>query len=144
MIATILRILVTIRFFFQKSLFALFEFEFVDLQELKVFVDLASISAGEGAMEVDRVKCLHAATTGYAPLIFNLDKHCDSKMFLEKCELVWKELASDPNLPKKLVSERQNSQNYSASFIDIFASHEHLKKDFQCDLQILYKMFEID
>lgn len=110
-----------------------------------MFVDLASISAGEGAMEVDRVKCLHAATTGFAPLIFNLDKNCDSKMFLEKCELVWKELTSDPNLPKKLVSERQNSQNYnSASFIDNFASHEHLKKDFQCDLQILYEIFEID
>lgn len=95
-------------------------------------------------MEVDRVKCLHAATTGFAPLIFNLDKNCDSKMFLEKCELVWKELTSDPNLPKKLVSERQNSQNYSPSFIDIFASREHLKKDFQCDLQILCKIFEID
>lgn len=73
-----------------------------------MFVDLASISAGEGAMEVAKVKCLHAATTGYAPLIFNLDKACGSKIFLEKCELVWKELDSDPNLPKKLVSERQN------------------------------------
>nr|XP_022293483.1 E3 ubiquitin-protein ligase rnf213-alpha-like isoform X1 [Crassostrea virginica] len=77
------------------------------LQELKVFVDLASISAGEGAMEVDKVKCLHAATTGYAPLIFNLDQTCDSKMFLEKCELVWKELNSDPKLPKKLIDTRR-------------------------------------
>lgn len=77
---------------------------FVALQELKVFVDLASISAGEGDMEVAKVKCLHAATTGYAPLIFNLNANCDSRMFLEKCELVWKELASDPKLPQKLVS----------------------------------------
>jgi hypothetical protein len=82
-------------------------FNIAGLQELKVFVDLASISAGEGDMEVAKVKCLHAATTGYAPLIFNLDANCDSKMFLEKCELVWKELASDPKLPQKLVSTCQ-------------------------------------
>lgn len=74
-----------------------------------MFVDLASISAGEGAMEVDKVKCLHAATTGYAPLIFNLDQTCDSKLFLEKCELVWKELNSDPKLPEKLVSYKLNT-----------------------------------
>ncbi|KAK3096790.1 hypothetical protein FSP39_003301 [Pinctada imbricata] len=72
------------------------------LKELKVFVDLASISAGEGAMEVDKVKCLHAATTGYAPLIFNLGQECDCDRFLEKCKEVWRELASDPGLPKKL------------------------------------------
>lgn len=69
-----------------------------------MFVDLASISAGEGAMEVAKVKCLHAATFGYSPMIFNLDKTCGLKIFLEKCELVWKELASDPNLPDKLAS----------------------------------------
>ena len=77
----------------------------VGQQELKVFVDLASISAGEGDMEVDKVKCLHAATTGYAPLIFNLDDQCDYIKFLEQCKLVWKELNSDPKLPLKLVSK---------------------------------------
>jgi hypothetical protein len=73
------------------------------LKELKVFVDLASISAGEGDMEIAKVNCLHSATTGYAPLIFNLEKECDSKMFLEKCQEVWKELDANPNLPEKLV-----------------------------------------
>ena len=67
-------------------------------------MDLASISAGEGAMEVDKVKCLHAATTGYAPLIFNLDSNCNYEKFLEKCKDVWRELEADPGLPKKLVS----------------------------------------
>ncbi|XP_062591685.1 E3 ubiquitin-protein ligase rnf213-alpha-like, partial [Saccostrea cucullata] len=72
------------------------------LKELKVFVDLASISAGEGDMEVAKVKFLHAATTGYAPLIFNLDDDCDYSKFLEKCQVVWKELKADPHLPTKL------------------------------------------
>lgn len=72
-------------------------------QELKVFVGLASISAGKGDMEVAKVKCLHAATTGYAPLIFNLGNMCDYRKFLEKCKLVWKELKTDPGLPIKLV-----------------------------------------
>ncbi|XP_021363650.1 E3 ubiquitin-protein ligase rnf213-alpha-like, partial [Mizuhopecten yessoensis] len=72
------------------------------LKELKVFVDLASISAGEGDIEIDKVRCLHSATTGYAPLIFNLTDDIGYKDFLKKCEMVWKELDADPNLPKKL------------------------------------------
>ncbi|XP_052062680.1 E3 ubiquitin-protein ligase rnf213-alpha-like isoform X2 [Mytilus californianus] len=77
------------------------------LKELKVFVDLASISAGEGDMEIAKVNCLHSATTGYAPLIFNLEKHCNTKMFLEKCQEVWKELDSNPQLPQKLLDTKR-------------------------------------
>ncbi|XP_071137099.1 E3 ubiquitin-protein ligase rnf213-alpha-like [Mytilus edulis] len=73
------------------------------LKELKVFVDLASISAGEGDMEIDKVNCLHSATTGYAPLIFNLEKDCNTKIFLNKCQEVWKELLANPELPRKLI-----------------------------------------
>ena len=90
-----------------------------------MFVDLASISAGEGAMEVDKVKCLHAATTGYAPLIFNLDPSCDFRMFLEKCELVWKELNSDPKLTNRLVS------------------YKHIFCNFFCDVAVLADSFQI-
>ena len=73
------------------------------LKALKVFLDLASISAGEGDMEIAKVNCLHAATTGYGPLIFDLDINIDSRAFLERCKILWKELDADPNLPKKLV-----------------------------------------
>ncbi|KAK3585587.1 hypothetical protein CHS0354_036774 [Potamilus streckersoni] len=73
------------------------------LKELKVFVDLASISAGEGDIEIAKVNCLHAATTGYASLIFDLDKHSGYKELLDKCQVLWKELKADPNLPKKLL-----------------------------------------
>ena len=74
------------------------------LRELKVFVELASNASGEGDMEIDKVNCLHSATTGYAPLIFNLEKTCNTKIFLEKCLEIWKELASNPQLPRMLVS----------------------------------------
>ncbi|XP_062600315.1 E3 ubiquitin-protein ligase rnf213-alpha-like [Saccostrea cucullata] len=70
--------------------------------ELKVFVDLATIAAGEGDIEVAKVKCLQSATAGYAPLIFILKKPCDSKLFLGKCKQVWKECETDKALPRKL------------------------------------------
>ncbi|XP_076113430.1 E3 ubiquitin-protein ligase RNF213-like [Mytilus galloprovincialis] len=72
------------------------------LKELQVFVDLASISAGEGDMEIAKVNCLHSATTGYAPLIFNLGQECDTEEFLKKCQDVWNDLDSNPQLPQKL------------------------------------------
>ncbi|XP_052087598.1 E3 ubiquitin-protein ligase rnf213-alpha-like isoform X5 [Mytilus californianus] len=77
------------------------------LKELKVFVELASMSAGETDIEVDRVQFLHAATTGYAPLIFNLDPNCNDLHFIEMCESVWKELETDPKLPQKLRDTHQ-------------------------------------
>lgn len=68
-----------------------------------MFVGLACLSAGERDMEVERIKCLHAATTGYAPLIFNLGDTCDYSRLLEQCELVWKNLKADPDLHFELV-----------------------------------------
>ncbi|KAK3585584.1 hypothetical protein CHS0354_036771 [Potamilus streckersoni] len=78
------------------------------LKELKVFVDLASISAGEGDIEIAKVNCLHAATTGYASLIFDPDKHYGYKELLDKCQVLWKELKADPNLPKKLLDTNRH------------------------------------
>ncbi|KAL3881536.1 hypothetical protein ACJMK2_027968, partial [Sinanodonta woodiana] len=74
------------------------------MKELKVFVDLASISAGDGDMEIDKVNCLHAAITGYAPLVFDLDVNFGYKILRERCNLVWEALEADPELPQKLVS----------------------------------------
>ncbi|KAL3881517.1 hypothetical protein ACJMK2_027949 [Sinanodonta woodiana] len=78
------------------------------LKELKVFVDLASISAGEGDMEIAKVNCLHAATTGYASLIFDHDEISGYKTLLQKCQILWKELKADPNLPKKLLDTNRH------------------------------------
>ncbi|KAK3585581.1 hypothetical protein CHS0354_036768 [Potamilus streckersoni] len=73
------------------------------LKELKVFVDLAMTSAGEGDMEIAKVNCLHAATTGYASLIFDLDEDSGYKELLDKCETIWNTLKVDKNLPTKLL-----------------------------------------
>ena len=80
----------------------------LDPKEVKVLVDLAMISAeGQGDLEVSKVSCLHAAVTGYAPLIYELESDCDFQKFLIKCQAVWKAVDVDKDLPKKLVSAAQ-------------------------------------
>ena len=73
------------------------------LKELKVFVDLALISAGEQPLDIDRVQGLNTAVLGYSPLIFHLNPDADYIELLDKCKLVWKELDTNPKLPEKLV-----------------------------------------
>ncbi|XP_052224866.1 E3 ubiquitin-protein ligase rnf213-alpha-like [Dreissena polymorpha] len=71
-------------------------------QELKVFVDLALLSAGEEPINIAKVQCLYSAVMGYSPLIFDLEHDCDIKQLLEKCRLVWKELDTNTKLPVQL------------------------------------------
>ena len=79
---------------------------FAGPNQVKVLVDLAMITAsGQGDMEVQKVRCLHAATMGYAPLIYDLDPELSTfEDFYRYCETVWKALQADPKLPQKLVS----------------------------------------
>ncbi|WAR07200.1 R213A-like protein [Mya arenaria] len=73
-------------------------------KELKVFVDLAMMSAGEERLNIAKVQCLHSAVLGYSPLIFDLDEtDCNYTRLLEMCKVVWKELAVNPKLPKQLL-----------------------------------------
>ncbi|ELK12270.1 RING finger protein 213 [Pteropus alecto] len=53
------------------------------INELKVFVDLASISAGENDIDVDRVACFHDAVQGYTSLLHKLDRSADFYVNLE-------------------------------------------------------------
>ncbi|XP_064634464.1 E3 ubiquitin-protein ligase rnf213-alpha-like [Lineus longissimus] len=78
--------------------------EIGETKHLKVFVDLASISAGEGDYNMDRVHMLHSVITGYAPLISDLPQNANAETFLNHCEMVWGALKSDPTLPMKLRS----------------------------------------
>ncbi|XP_029014016.1 E3 ubiquitin-protein ligase rnf213-alpha isoform X2 [Betta splendens] len=73
-----------------------------DINELKVFVDLASISAGENDMDVDRVACFHDAVLGYASMLYELKPDSGFATFKEVLEKLWKALENDANLPKKL------------------------------------------
>ena len=72
---------------------------------MKVLVDLAMISAeGQGDLEVQKVSCLHAAATGYAPLIYDLKPDMSFSEFLPLCQAVWRALDVDKKLPQKFVS----------------------------------------
>uniref|UniRef100_A0A8C6ZCZ6 RING-type E3 ubiquitin transferase n=1 Tax=Nothoprocta perdicaria TaxID=30464 RepID=A0A8C6ZCZ6_NOTPE len=75
-----------------------------DINELKVFVDLASISAGENDMDVDRVACFHDAVHGYSSLLYDLRQESGFGDFTYCLKKLWRALGSDENLPEKLVS----------------------------------------
>lgn len=74
------------------------------VNELKVFVDLAFIFAGENDMDVDRVACFHDAVQGYSSLLYKLDASQGFQAFAGHLKELWKALDSDPHLPSKLVS----------------------------------------
>ncbi|KAL7850786.1 hypothetical protein SRHO_G00201350 [Serrasalmus rhombeus] len=73
-----------------------------DINELKVFVDLASISAGENDLDVDRVACFHDAVLGYSSVLYELKPDAGFTVFKEVLKKLWKALDNDSNLPKKL------------------------------------------
>ncbi|XP_062071742.1 E3 ubiquitin-protein ligase RNF213 isoform X3 [Lepus europaeus] len=79
-----------------------------DINELKVFVDLASISAGENDIDVDRVACFHDAVQGYAPLLYKLSATADFTVFMDHLRELWKALDNDKHLPKKLRDSARN------------------------------------
>jgi len=73
-------------------------------KEVKVLVDLAMISAtGQGDLEVQKVSCLHAAATGYAPLIYDMKPEMGFREFFPLCQAVWRTLDVDDKLPDKFV-----------------------------------------
>ncbi|KAF4008099.1 hypothetical protein G4228_019714 [Cervus hanglu yarkandensis] len=78
------------------------------ITELKVFVDLASISAGENDIDVDRVACFHDAVQGYAPLLYELDTSAGFDEFMQHLKELWKALDNDHNLPTKLRDSARN------------------------------------
>ncbi|XP_073477176.1 E3 ubiquitin-protein ligase RNF213 isoform X2 [Aquarana catesbeiana] len=79
-----------------------------DVNELKVFVDLASISAGENDMDVDRVACFHDAVLGYSPLLYDLKPEFGFNDFMECLKKLWKALKSDPKLPEKFADSARH------------------------------------
>ncbi|XP_033923494.1 LOW QUALITY PROTEIN: E3 ubiquitin-protein ligase RNF213 [Melopsittacus undulatus] len=77
------------------------------INELKVFVDLASISAGENDMDVDRVACFHDTVHGYSSLLYELRQESGFDDFMQCLKKLWRALDSDKNLPKKLRASAQ-------------------------------------
>ncbi|XP_059932789.1 E3 ubiquitin-protein ligase rnf213-alpha-like isoform X2 [Gadus macrocephalus] len=81
-----------------------------DINELKVFVDLASIYAGENALDVDRVACFHDAVLGYSPMLYDLKKDSGFQTFKDVLNKLWRALDNDSDLPNKLVDTARNLQ----------------------------------
>uniref|UniRef100_A0A669PUC8 RING-type E3 ubiquitin transferase n=2 Tax=Phasianus colchicus TaxID=9054 RepID=A0A669PUC8_PHACC len=79
-----------------------------DMNELKVFVDLASISAGENDMDVDRVACFHDTVHGYSSLLYELSQESGFIDFMRCLRKLWRALDTDENLPKKLRASAQH------------------------------------
>uniref|UniRef100_A0A8C9DCK3 E3 ubiquitin-protein ligase RNF213 n=1 Tax=Panthera leo TaxID=9689 RepID=A0A8C9DCK3_PANLE len=75
---------------------------------LKVFVDLASISAGENDIDVDRVACFHDAVQGYSPLLYKLDTSAGFDEFMTHLGELWRALNNDAYLPHKLCDSARN------------------------------------
>ncbi|XP_033125795.1 E3 ubiquitin-protein ligase RNF213-like [Anneissia japonica] len=76
--------------------------EIKNMQELKVFVDLAMIQAGENDIEISRVSCLYQAATGYAAFIFDLNEEFGYTDLMTICKHTWITLKNDPMLSEKL------------------------------------------
>ncbi|XP_064006836.1 E3 ubiquitin-protein ligase RNF213 [Pogoniulus pusillus] len=79
-----------------------------DMNELKVFVDLASISAGENDMDVGRVACFHDAVHGYSSLLYDLKQDSGFQDFMYCLKKLWRALDSDESLPEKLHASAQH------------------------------------
>ncbi|XP_053269183.1 E3 ubiquitin-protein ligase rnf213-beta isoform X1 [Pleuronectes platessa] len=73
-----------------------------DMSDVKVYVELASISAGENDTEIDQVACFHDAVMGYSPLLYHLPPQAGFDEFMKCAQLVWDTQSRDEKLPDKL------------------------------------------
>ncbi|XP_072046321.1 E3 ubiquitin-protein ligase rnf213-alpha-like [Amphiura filiformis] len=81
--------------------------EIKDERQLRVFVELAMNSAGETAMDIDKVTCFHRAVTGYASFIFDLKSDAGYKELLAISKKVWIALEKDENLSDELIDTQK-------------------------------------
>lgn len=67
-------------------------------------MELASISAGENAMDIDKVCCFRDAISAAAPLIYQLSEKSGTGDLLQAINKLGCALNSDQKLEAKLVS----------------------------------------
>ena len=77
---------------------------FIDPKEVKVFVEMMSIAAGEHDYEVDRVAFFEASCLAFSPIIFELNNDSGFAEVYNACEKTAASLTEDPNIIDKLVS----------------------------------------
>lgn len=81
----------------------------IDRSDVKVYVELATITAGETDTEIDQVFCFHDAVMGYSSLIYSLPPQAGFKDFMKCAEQVFEAQGRDERLPDKLVFYSLNS-----------------------------------
>ncbi|GAA6098909.1 E3 ubiquitin-protein ligase rnf213-alpha-like [Tachysurus ichikawai] len=81
-----------------------------DTGELTAFVELASISAGENAMDIDKVCYFRDAISAAAPLIYQLSERSGTKELLQAINKLGCALESDQELQNKLKDSCTNME----------------------------------
>ncbi|XP_051967995.1 E3 ubiquitin-protein ligase rnf213-beta-like [Xyrauchen texanus] len=74
------------------------------LRDLKVFMELASISVGENDADIDRLASFETAVVGYGPLLYSLPNRAGFEEFMFYAKQVWDTLDKDDKLLAKLVN----------------------------------------
>lgn len=119
---------------------SLHKWVFADISELKVFVDLASISAGENDLDVDRVACFHDAILGYSSILYGLKEDSDFEDFMVAVSKLWMAFENDRNIPWKLVRFHPSCDHHTASDIATTIKSHPIKivKMCYCVYQIIW------
>ncbi|KAK9965830.1 hypothetical protein ABG768_004896 [Culter alburnus] len=77
------------------------------LRDLKVFMELATISAGENDADIDRLASFETAVMGYGPLLYSLSENAGFEEFMEYAKQVWDTLDKDEKLLDKLIDSNR-------------------------------------
>ncbi|KAA0724979.1 E3 ubiquitin-protein ligase rnf213-beta [Triplophysa tibetana] len=72
------------------------------LKDLKTFIDLATIPAGENDVDIDRIANFESAVMGYSPLLYSLQNRAGFEEFIICVHQVWDALDKDEKLMDKL------------------------------------------
>ncbi|KAA0724978.1 E3 ubiquitin-protein ligase rnf213-beta [Triplophysa tibetana] len=72
------------------------------LKDLKTFMDLATIPAGENDVDTDRIANFESAVMGYSPLLYSLQNRAGFEEFIKCAQQVWDTLDKDEKLMDKL------------------------------------------
>ncbi|KAG9270277.1 E3 ubiquitin-protein ligase rnf213-alpha-like [Astyanax mexicanus] len=81
-----------------------------DTGELTAFVELASISAGENAMDIGKVCCFRDAISASTPLIYQLSEESGIQDLLQAISKLTSALENDPKLKDKLRDSCNNKE----------------------------------
>ncbi|XP_009695289.1 PREDICTED: E3 ubiquitin-protein ligase RNF213-like [Cariama cristata] len=84
--------------------------KYVHKTEIPIFVELASISAGENDMDIDRVRFFRDAMAASAPIILDLGPTAGFDQFSAALSFVREAIAKDSKLPKKLKDSCDNEE----------------------------------